>query len=204
MTSLIAVAGGSCSGKTRISKHTTYALGGDLCVVVKQDNYYRDYGGAALGEPLPNFDHPDAVQWDLLRQHLLLLKSGQAVDIPTYDFATHRRTDITERIQPRPIILVEGILILSQPKLRAVFDHRFFVRCAENIRLERRIKRDTAERGRTESNVRTQFQKQVTPMHEKFVEPSKAHADVVISQDQCELSIITSTGPLIRYCRSVL
>jgi uridine kinase len=201
---IVAVAGGSCSGKTRIANHTSYALGENLCAIVRQDHYYLDYGGAAQGEPLPNFDHPDAFEWDLLCEQLVALKQGKTIEVPTYDFVTHRRQAETQILEPRPIVLVEGILVLSQPKLCALFERSFFVSCDEDVRLMRRLKRDVAERGRTPESVHEQFAGDVTPMHDKFVEPSKHEADTIITQDQCELSIITSTGPLISYCNSVL
>lgn len=216
---IIAIAGGSCSGKTRLADHTHQALNEDVlvetalknavladkvCAIVRQDNYYLDYGGAKIGDPLPNFDHPNAFEWDLMRAQLLELKAGNAVDIPTYDFVTHRRAEAVVRIEPRPIILIEGILLLSQPQLREVFDKSFFVRCAEDVRLDRRLKRDVIERGRTPESIRAQFSKDVTPMQSEFVDPSSEHADVVITQDMCGLDIIMNSGPLISYCREIL
>ncbi len=201
---ILAIAGGSCSGKTRLANHTYKALGPDMCSIVRQDNYYLDYGGVDPDGPLPNFDHPMAFDWEYLRAQLLELKAGKAVDIPTYNFVNHRRTDVTERIQPKPIVLIEGILLLSQEKLRPVFDRSFFVRCEEDIRLERRLARDVAERGRTPESVKEQFAKDVAPMHESFVTPSMGHADVVIGQDLCEIDTIVKDGPLITYCKALL
>lgn len=216
---IIAIAGGSCSGKTRLADHTHQALneaalvdamlsggvlGKEMCAIVRQDNYYLDYGGAALGEPLPNFDHPDAFEWSLMRKQLLDLKSGKAVDIPTYDFVTHRRAAAVLRIEPRPIILIEGILLLSQPSLCQVFDKSFFVKCSEDVRLDRRLKRDIKERGRTPECVREQFAKDVAPMHSLFVEPSQENADVVVTQDMCGMNVIMNDGPLISYCKALL
>lgn len=205
---IFAIAGGSCSGKTRLAKYTNEALnslyGKDVCTVLRQDNYYLDLGGVKPGDPLPNFDHPMAFDWELFLTHLKMLKSGQAVDIPTYDFTTHRRTDITERIEPKPILLIEGILILSQKRLRPAFDYKFFVSCDQGTRLDRRVRRDVAERGRTISCIQNQFAEHVVPMHEKFVEPSKYKADIVISQEQCELETIMSDGPLISLCKNLI
>ncbi len=205
---IIAIAGGSCSGKTRLAQYTREALNGtmgdDKCTVVRQDNYYLDLGGAEPGQTLPNFDHPDAFDWDLFLTHLRKLKSGQAVDIPTYDFTTHRRTDITERVEPKPIMLIEGILILSQKLLLPIFDYKFFVACAQDIRFDRRVRRDVLERGRTLSCIKTQFGEQVVPMHEKFVEPSKHNADIIVTQDQCGLDTIMGDGPLISLCNNLL
>ena len=201
---IIAIAGGSCSGKTRLADHTQKALGDEVCTIIRQDNFYKDLGGAKEGDPLPNFDHPDAFEWDLLRDQLQVLKTGKAIDIPTYDFVTHRRTDLTDRVEPKPIILIEGILILSQDILWPVFDQSFFVECSENVRLERRRARDVVERGRTEESVNAQFAAQVAPMHDKFVIPSKENADMIITQNQCGVEMINSNGPLIAFCKGVL
>ena len=201
---IIAIAGGSCSGKTRLADHTQKALGDDVCTIIRQDNFYRDLGGANPGDPLPNFDHPNAFEWALLRDHLQVLKTGEPIDIPTYDFVTHRRTNITERVEPKPIVLIEGILILSQDILFPVFDQSFFVECSEKVRLERRLTRDVIERGRTEESVNAQFADQVAPMHDKFVIPSKENADMIITQNQCGVEMITHNGPLIAFCKGVL
>ncbi len=205
---IIAIAGGSCSGKTRLAKYTSEALnkarGEDICTVLRQDNYYLDFGGAQPGQPLPNFDHPKAFDWDLFLEHLHMLKSGQAVQIPTYDFTTHRRTNVTERVEPKAVLLIEGILILSQKRLRQAFDYKFFVACQEGTRIDRRIRRDVEERGRTISSIKDQFSRDVAPMHDKFVEPSKYEADIVVTQDQCGLETIMEDGPLISLCNRLL
>jgi len=205
---IIAIAGGSCSGKTRLAKYTSEALNKsrktDVCTVLRQDNYYLDFGGVEPGQPLPNFDHPKAFDWDLFLEHLRHLKSGLAVDVPTYDFTTHRRTDVTERIEAKPIILIEGILILSQDQLRPAFDYKFFVTCDQDTRIDRRIRRDVEERGRTISCIQDQFARDVTPMHEKFVEPSKHKADIILTQEQCSLETIMQDGPLISLCNNLL
>ncbi len=204
----IAIAGGSCSGKTRLAKYTCEAINGARgaghCTVLRQDNYYLDLGGAKPSQPLPNFDHPDAFDWDLFHAHLQQLKSGQAVDIPTYDFTTHRRTEITKRVEPKPIILIEGILILSQKLLLPIFDYKFFVACNQGTRFDRRVRRDVVERGRTLACIQTQFDDQVVPMHEKFVEPSKHNADIIVTQEQCGLEAIMQDGPLISLCKNLL
>lgn len=222
---IIAIAGGSCSGKTRLSDHTHQALneeaqinaslqtgrlGSDVCTLFRQDNYYRDeYYQDHLGlnladDPLPNFDHPDAIDWERLREDLQALKSGCDIDIPVYDFTTHRRTETTIPMSPHPIILIEGILLLAQAEIRDLFDQSFFVDCVQDVRLDRRLKRDIKERGRTEQSVRDQFSRHVAPMHERFVQPSKKYADKIITQDLCGLKTIIKTGPLIQYCRHVL
>jgi uridine kinase len=201
---IIAIAGGSCSGKTRLADHTQKALGDDVCTIIRQDNFYKDLGGVEPGDPLPNFDHPKAFEWELLCEQLKVLKTGKAIDIPTYDFVTHRRTNVTERVDPKPIIMIEGILILSQDILCPVFDQSFFVECSEKVRLERRLARDVVERGRTEDGVNKQFAEQVAPMHDKFVIPSKENADMIITQNQCGVEMINHNGPLIAFCKGVL
>jgi uridine kinase len=201
---IIAIAGGSCSGKTRLADHTQKALGDDVCTIIRQDNFYKDLGGVEPGDPLPNFDHPNAFEWELLCEQLKVLKTGKAIDIPTYDFVTHRRTNVTERVDPKPIIMIEGILILSQDILCPVFDQSFFVECSEKVRLERRLARDVVERGRTKDGVNKQFAEQVAPMHDKFVIPSKENADMIITQNQCGVEMINHNGPLIAFCRGVL
>jgi len=201
---IIAIAGGSCSGKTRLARYTCEALGAKNCTVLRQDNYYLDLGGADPGQSLPNFDHPEAFDWQLFLTHLQQLKSGQAVDIPTYDFTTHRRTAITKHVEPKPILLIEGILILSQKSLLPIFDYKFFVSCNHDTRFDRRVRRDVAERGRTLSCIQTQFRDQVMPMHEKFVEPSKHNADIIVTQDQCGLETIMQDGPLVSLCKNLL
>ena len=201
---ILAIAGGSCSGKTRLARLSQQALGDDVATILRQDNYYLDLGGVKPGEPLPNFDHPMAFDWELMRKHLRELQKGQSVDIPTYDFTTHRRKAETELVTPKKIILFEGILILSQEILLPELDYKFFVECDEPTRLKRRIKRDVAERGRTEASVIEQFTQQVAPMHKQFVEPSKKNADVIVSQEDCELEVIRSTGPVISTCRFLL
>ncbi len=201
---IMAIAGGSCSGKTRLARLSQEALGEDCAVILRQDNYYLDLGGAKPGQKLPNFDHPNAFDWELMLKHLQELKNGHAINVPTYDFATHRRKQETELVEPKKIILFEGILILSQKMLLGELDYKFFVECDEKTRLNRRIKRDIAERGRTRDSVIEQFNTQVIPMHEKFVEPSKANADVIITQEECEIEVIRNTGPIISTCRFLL
>ncbi len=201
---IIAIAGGSCSGKTRLAEHTAEALGADMCAIVRQDNYYLDYGGANPSGPLPNFDHPNAIDWPTLAQDLRTLKSGQVVAMPIYDFVTHRRTSESVPVQPVPVILVEGILLLSQAELLPIFDQAFFVECDEQTRLSRRIVRDVAERGRTEDSVRSQFAADVAPMHAQFVEPSKAHADEIVAQAQCAFDSNHNKDPVMNWIRTAL
>ena len=181
---IVGVAGGSCSGKTTFSKQILENFGPEVCQVIWQDDYYIDQshrfdkdGGAV------NFDHPSAIDFNLLCDHLNKLKKGITIECPTYDFATHKRTEVTKRIAPSPIILVDGILIFHQENLRDSFDYRYFISAPEDVRFERRLKRDTTERGRTAQGVHDQFYKQVAPMHNEYVSPTKEFAHRVINQD---------------------
>lgn len=180
---IIGIAGGSCSGKTTFSKRAKEKIGVDNCSVLFQDNYYIDQshrfdedGGSV------NFDHPDALDFSLMAEHLQALKSGSEIQVPLYDFATHSRKKETLSFKPKKIVLVDGILILSQPKLVEIFDHSFFIECDTETRFKRRLDRDVAERGRTPEGVKAQFDKQVEPMHQEFVESSKSQATCLMTQ----------------------
>jgi uridine kinase len=179
---LIGVAGGSGSGKTTFATGLQKFLGAGLCAVLAQDNYYRDlskmfdFDGARV-----NFDHPHAIELALLKSHLQALKHGEAVEVPMYDFTTHSRRPASLVFQPRPVIVVDGILIFSQPEIESCFDLKIFVDASEPLRFDRRLERDVRERGRTADGVHDQFVTQVKPMHDLFVEPSKFKADRIVS-----------------------
>lgn len=179
---VIGVAGGSGSGKTYFAQALVKALGPAACSLVYQDNFYFDqsrrfdHDGGAV-----NFDHPDSLDFALLAERLALLKSGVPAEIPIYDFKTHSRAPEPLAIEPRPVIVVDGILILHPPALRALFDDAIFFDTPEDLRFMRRLERDVNERGRSPEGVKAQFLKQVKPMHDAFVEPSKAHARTVVS-----------------------
>jgi len=153
-------------------------------VILPQDDYFFGLGDAPAGKGGPNFDHPDAVDFDQLCAQLTQLKGGQAIDRPLYDFATHLPKARTERTEPRPVILIDGILILQHQPLRELLDLSIFVECDSATRLARRLERDVRERGRTVQSVHEQFANQVGPMHDRHVEPSKIHADMVIKSQQ--------------------
>lgn len=179
---IIAVAGGSGSGKTFFANALHKRLGSSLSTIIYQDNYYRDQshkfdrdGGAV------NFDHPDSLDFELLRRDLAFLQNNRPIEMPCYDFKTHARLPKTQVVAPKKIIIVDGILILSSPELDSSFDLSIFVETPESIRYERRLTRDVTERGRTPQGVDAQFQAQVKPMHDKFVEPSKWKADYISS-----------------------
>ncbi len=182
---ILGVAGGSGSGKSFFSEALVRELlkscGRNVCEIVYQDNFYIDQsqrfdrdGGAV------NFDHPDSIDFSLLAAHLKILKAGQATDIPTYDFATHKRKSETLRIEPENIIIVDGILIFHSLEVRKLFDDLIFFQTPEDLRYQRRLERDVRERGRTPEGVREQFLKQVKPMHDLYVEPSMTFANTIV------------------------
>lgn len=182
----VGISGGSCSGKTTLTRRIFKRLGPEQCVILPQDDYFFGLGDAPQGKGGPNFDHPDAVDFDQLCEQLALLKSGQAIDRPLYDFPTHMPKAETERTEPRPVILIDGILILQHQPLRELLDLSIFVECDSDTRFARRLERDVRERGRTPQSVHDQFANQVGPMHDLYVEPSKFHADMVIKSPQFE------------------
>jgi uridine kinase len=179
---IIAVAGGSGSGKTYFARELTKRLGDQKSFVLYQDSYYKDqsdkfdFDGGSV-----NFDHPKSIDFELLSEHIGKLKNGKPINIPHYDFATHSRINSNHFQQAKPVIIVDGILILSQAKLRNLFDFSIFVHTPESTRYERRLSRDVKERGRTPAGVKKQFDNQVKPMHDKFVEPSKEFASLISS-----------------------
>ncbi len=178
---IIGVAGGSGSGKTHFAKDLQKMLGDSLCTILYQDNYYIDQSAKFDGDGgAVNFDHPDSLDFGLLAQGLQILKSGKTLQIPIYDFVTHSRKNETLIGRPTKVILVDGILILHSKEVRAVLDEAIFFDTPEELRFQRRLNRDVHERGRTPEGVRKQFDLQVRPMHDLFVEPSKIHAQTII------------------------
>ena len=188
----VGICGGSCSGKTTLTERIFKALGPDQCVILPQDDYFFGLGDAPEGKGGPNFDHPHAVDFDQMCAQLIQLKKGEAIDRPLYDFPTHMPKLETERTEPRPVILIDGILILQHQPLRELLDLSVFVECDSRTRFERRLERDVRERGRSAQSVEKQFANQVGPMHDLHVEPSKRHADVVINSQQSELALNAS------------
>ena len=180
---IIGISGGTGSGKTTVANRILESVSADDVLFIQQDLYYRnlkdmplDYRNAA------NFDHPDAVDNELLINHLKKLRAGEPVELPIYDFRTHNRLPETTRISPKPIVIVEGILIFAEPRLLEQFDIKVFVDTPDDIRFIRRLRRDIAERGRTVDSVIEQYLATVRPMHIQFIEPSKRHADVIIPE----------------------
>lgn len=180
---VVGVAGGTGSGKTTIAEHIALALPSEHVCVLQHDNYYRDRPELSYDERSQlNFDHPESLETELLIQHLARLKSGEPVAMPIYDFKTHRRLPTTTALQPRRVIVVEGILVFVDEALRAQLDLKLFVDTPSDIRVFRRIRRDLEQRGRTFTSIREQYYATVRPMHLQFVEPSKAYADLIIPE----------------------
>ncbi len=181
---VIGIAGGTGSGKTTVVKSIIERVGSHRIACLSHDAYYRDLTHLSLEErQRVNFDHPDSLETDLLIQHIQQLKRWQPVHMPVYDFARHTRTEETILVEPRRIILVDGILIFYEPALRALFDVKIFVDTDPDIRFIRRLQRDIVERGRTTESVIRQYLETVRPMHLEFVEPTKRYADVIIPED---------------------
>ncbi len=194
MSVVIGIAGGSGSGKTTVQRRVMERFGTRRIALLDHDAYYRPL------DHLPperrarfNFDHPDALETELMVEHLDRLLAGEPIEKPTYSFETHSRREETETIQPRPVVLVEGILVLAEPALRERMDVKLFVDAAADVRLMRRMERDLHERGRSVESVLEQYRRTVRPMHLEFVEPSKRHADVIIprgGQNQVAIDMV--------------
>jgi uridine kinase len=178
---IVGVAGGSGSGKTTVVRRIIESLGPDEVTLLDHDRYYRDRNDLRLEERAAlNYDHPDALETDLMVRHVQELKAGRPVEVPRYDFARHARLTETDLFAPRRAIIVEGILIFTDPALRKLMDIKVFVDTDSDTRFIRRLVRDVADRGRTMESVIEQYQDTVKPMHLEFVEPSKRYADVII------------------------
>ena len=177
---IVAIAGGSASGKSTIVKIIAETFKDDL-IVIGHDNYYRAHDDIDFEErKLLNYDHPKAFDSDLFYEDLKKLLAGEEIDMPTYDYKIHTRSKETVKVRAKKIILIEGILVLYEQKIREITDTKVFVDADSDIRLKRRILRDTVERGRSVESCLTQYIEQVKPMHEKYVEPSKKYADIII------------------------
>jgi uridine kinase len=188
---VIGVAGGSGSGKTTVSEAILQRVGRDRIAYLQHDSYYRDRSHLPPAERAnANFDHPDALESGLLARHLSDLKSGRAVEVPVYNFTTHSRKDETVRVEPRKVILVEGILIFAEKVLREMMDISIYVDTDADIRFIRRLERDITERGRSVESVIKQYMETVRPMHLEFVEPSKRYADVIVPEGGFNLTAV--------------
>jgi uridine kinase len=180
---IIGVAGGTASGKTTVSEAILERVGRDQIAYLKHGSYYRDLGHLRIEERVRlNFDHPDALETELLVEHLRRLQAGESIEVPEYDFATYTRTGRTRHVEPQGVILVEGILIFVDRQLREMMDVKLYVDTDADLRLIRRMQRDICERRRTLESVIRQYLETVRPMHLEFVEPSKRYADVIIPE----------------------
>jgi len=180
---IIGICGGTGSGKTTVANRILESVNASDVAFIQQDSYYRNLKDLPLDyRQAVNFDHPDALDNDLLVHHIRKLKGGGSVELPLYDFKTHTRRNETVMIDPKPIVIIEGILIFVDPRLLEQMDIKVFVDTPDDIRFIRRLRRDIAERGRTIDSVIDQYLKTVRPMHMQFVEPSKRYADVIIPE----------------------
>ena len=180
---MLGVAGGTGSGKTSVAESILAAVGRERLAFLSQDSYYRDVVWEDEAQlHAHNFDHPASIDSPLLVTHLRALRRGEAVEVPVYDFVRHRRRAETARVEPRPVVLVEGILLFVEPAVRGLLDFKIYVDTDPDVRLVRRLRRDIADRGRTMEDVLRQYLETVRPMHLEFVEPSKRWADVIVPE----------------------
>jgi len=180
---IIGICGGTGSGKTTIARRIIESVGRENVILIEQDSYYRNLSDMPLDERhQANFDHPDSIDSEMLMNHLKRLRSGDSIEMPVYDFVSHTRSNRFDRIEPKPVVLVEGILIFSEPHILSLLDVRVFVDTPDDIRFIRRLQRDIKERGRTTESVIAQYFATVRPMHFEFVEPSKRSADIIIPE----------------------
>ncbi len=194
---LVGVAGGSGSGKTTVANNLVKAFKAEDAALVEQDAYYRELINMTMEEKAKvNFDHPDSIEFELLRKHLESLKNGESIERPIYDFTTHSRKEGTVKISPSKIIIVEGILIFAVPEIRELFDMKIFVDTDADEMILRRIERDMNERGRSLESVRDQYLATVKPMYLEFCEPSKRYADIIIprgGENKVAVDMVIST-----------
>lgn len=180
---LIGIAGGTGSGKSTVAKEMYKGLPAEKIAVIEQDSYYKEQSNISFAERTKtNYDHPDAFDTDLLIEHLKMLINGQSIDKPIYDFEIHNRKKETVRVEPKDIIILEGILVLVEKEIRDLLDIKIFVDTDADVRIIRRIQRDIKERGRTLDSVINQYMNVVRPMHLQFVEPTKRYADIIIPE----------------------
>jgi uridine kinase len=180
---LIGIAGGTGSGKTSVAREITRNIDPENIVLIEQDNYYKDQSQLTMAQRvLTNYDHPNAFDNDLLLEHLNKLLNWQAIDKPIYNFAEHTRAPYTERVEPKQVIILEGIMVLEDERLRNLMDIKIFVDTDADVRIIRRILRDIKERGRSIESVVEQYMGVVRPMHMQFIEPTKKYADLIIPE----------------------
>ncbi len=180
---IIGICGGTGSGKTTIARKIMEAVKGESVILIEQDSYYRNLEDMPLdARRQTNFDHPDSIDSEMLVNHLKRLKDNLFVEMPIYDFKTHTRSHETEHVEPKSVVIVEGILIFSEPRILNLLDVKVYVDTPDDIRFIRRLQRDITERGRTAESVIAQYYATVRPMHFEFVEPSKRNADLIIPE----------------------
>lgn len=193
---IIGIAGGTASGKTTVVHNIYENLPADRVALIPQDAYYKDMGHLPMEERLKvNYDHPEAFEFDLLLEHICSLKNGTPIQVPVYDYVTCTRTTESQTVNPKDVIIIEGIMILADPRLREQMDIKIFVDADADDRLIRRIKRDVSERGRTVDTVLDAYVARVKPMHNLFIEPSKRYADIIVPQggnNHVAIDVLTS------------
>lgn len=180
---VVGIAGGTGSGKTTVARELAEALPKERAHIVEYDSYYKDQTHLSDDErEAINYDHPDALETDLLVKNITSLRSGEPANLPIYDFVLHTRKTESRQLEPRPVLIVEGIMALAVPRVRELFDIKIFVDTDADLRVFRRIRRDIEQRGRSFNSVRTQYYESVRPMHTEFVEPSKRWADLIVPE----------------------
>lgn len=201
---IIGIAGGTGSGKTTVVRKIMEALEGENVAIIPQDSYYNDNTHLTMEERrLINYDHPDAFDWDLLHKQIEQLRSGVAIEQPTYDYITSNRMAATVHVEPCEVIIIEGIMALYRKEMRDLMDLKIFVDADTDIRLIRNIMRDTVERGRTTEQVIERYLKVLKPMHEEFIEPTKRYADLIVPQGGKNVQAIDILRTFIKHrlCR---
>lgn len=178
---ILGIAGGTGSGKTTVVKQVAHEYHDTDVTVISEDSYYKDTSHLTYEERVKiNFDHPNSIDFELLKEHLHQLRDGKTIDQPVYSFVEHNRTTEIVKTAPSNVVIVEGILILTKPEIRDLFDIKVYIDCDSDERLIRRLKRDIADRGRDLNEVLDRYQSTLKPMHQQFIEPTKAYADVII------------------------
>ncbi|MBQ2787394.1 MAG: uridine kinase [Bacteroidaceae bacterium] len=197
---IIGIAGGTASGKTTVVKEIANSLPGGEAVVIPQDSYYKDSSHVPVEErQFINFDHPDAFDWDLLVEQITQLRNGNSIEQPTYSYITCTRQPETIHIEPKKVIIIEGIMALVNPELREMMDLKIFVDAADDERLIRLIRRDIVERGRTTEMVLSRYERIVKAMHDEFIEPTKKYADIIIPQGGKNVKAIKALQMAIQF-----
>ena len=186
---IVGICGGSASGKTTLALQLQSILGSQNCSFISLDQYYRTFDPVEIERGKVNFDHPDSIEIELLAQHLNVLQQGHRVDTPMYDYTHHRRTAEKIIVLPTEVIIVEGLFLFNQTMLNPFFYRRIFLDIAADIRLIRRIRRDTLERGRTIDSVLAQYESDVRPMYQKYIQPNAALADICLNENPTEARV---------------